>query len=139
MQSQRQRTGIARLDEALGGGLLPGTLTVVIGASGVGKSQLGVSWANAGKVAEERRGAIVDFSSRGDPQNHAEYARRLSDWEISPQPMSRLDPPIYSPAIAHLPTASPFLDMAESESFEANSTSTSGMLGKASSIIKRPS
>ncbi len=92
MQSQRQRTGIARLDEALGGGLLPGTLTVVIGASGVGKSQLGISWANAGKVGEERRGAIIDFSSRGDPQNHAEYARRVGDWEISPQSMSRVDP-----------------------------------------------
>ena len=38
----------------LGGGLLPGTLTVVAGATGVGKTQLGLRWADAGSG---RRGA----------------------------------------------------------------------------------
>ena len=39
----RVSTGIPRLDQALGGGLLPGTLTVVVGATGIGKTQLGVT------------------------------------------------------------------------------------------------
>ena len=34
----RQSTGIPALDELLGGGLLPGTLTVVVGATGMGKT-----------------------------------------------------------------------------------------------------
>ena len=44
----RQSTGIASLDDLLGGGLLPGTLTVVMGATGIGKTQLGLGYANAG-------------------------------------------------------------------------------------------
>ena len=36
----RQSTGVADLDRRLGGGLVPGTLTVVVGATGIGKTQL---------------------------------------------------------------------------------------------------
>jgi len=40
--AKRQSTGVAGLDEMLGGGLLPGTLTVVVGSTGIGKTQLGL-------------------------------------------------------------------------------------------------
>ena len=40
--SDRLQTGIPELDERLGGGLLRGTLTVVMGATGIGKTQLGL-------------------------------------------------------------------------------------------------
>ncbi len=78
----RQQTGIARLDQMLGGGLLPGTLTVVLGATGIGKSQLGLSFAARGAKEEGERGIIFDLTARGDSQNHREYARRLCGWDL---------------------------------------------------------
>ena len=79
----RQTTGIPDLDALLGGGLLPGTLTVVLGASGIGKTQLGVCFANQGLHQEGERGIIFDLTSRGDSQNHSDYAKRITDWELS--------------------------------------------------------
>lgn len=78
----RLSTGVPGLDEFLGGGLLPGTLTVVVGATGIGKTQLGLQFAQAGLSQEGRRGLLFDMSSRGDSQNHAEYARRMFDWRL---------------------------------------------------------
>jgi KaiC/GvpD/RAD55 family RecA-like ATPase len=75
--SPRLSTGVAGLDELLGGGLLPGTLTVVVGSTGIGKTQLGLQFAQAGLGQEGRPGILFDMSSRGDSQNHAEYARRM--------------------------------------------------------------
>lgn len=86
MSSPRQKFGIERLDSALGGGLLPGNLTVVAGATGVGKTQLGLRWAHLGKAAEGRRGILCDLTSRGDSQNHAAYAKSHFDWDLRPQP-----------------------------------------------------
>ncbi len=68
----------------LGGGLLPGTLTVVVGSTGIGKTQLGLQFANAGQAAEGRRGVVFDVAARGDSQNHAEYAKRMFDWALEP-------------------------------------------------------
>lgn len=82
----RQSTGIPRLDEHLGGGLLAGTLTVVVGATGIGKTQFGLSYAAAGLEAESHRGAIFDMSYRGDAQFHAEYAERMFDWQLAGDP-----------------------------------------------------
>jgi KaiC/GvpD/RAD55 family RecA-like ATPase len=62
--------------------LLPGTLTVVLGATGIGKTQLGVQFAHHGGVQEGERGIFFDLTSRGDSQNHREYARRLFDWNF---------------------------------------------------------
>ena len=73
----RLSTGIDQLDLLLGGGLLPGTLTVVVGSTGIGKTQLGLQFAQAGAVQEERPGILFDMSSRGDSQHHAEYATRM--------------------------------------------------------------
>lgn len=79
----RLSTGIERLDDLLGGGLLPGTLTVVSGATGIGKTQLGLRFAHAGQRHEGRCGVVFDMSSRGDAQGHAAYARRLFDWALT--------------------------------------------------------
>ena len=79
----RQSTGNSALDELLGGGLIPGPLTVVMGATGIGKTQLGLCYANEGKQQEGERGILFDLTSRGDSQNHAEYAKRLCNWNLT--------------------------------------------------------
>jgi KaiC/GvpD/RAD55 family RecA-like ATPase len=86
MTTHRQGFEIEELDRHLGGGLLPGTLTVLAGATGAGKTQLGLRWAYAGLSAEGHRGVICDLTSRGDAQNHAGYARSHFGWELSPYP-----------------------------------------------------
>jgi hypothetical protein len=83
MTERRQRFGIAELDDLLGGGLLPGTLTVVAGATGAGKTQLGLRWGAQGAESEGRRGIICDLTSRGDSQNHAAYAREQLGWALT--------------------------------------------------------
>ena len=69
----RQKFGYEPLDSLLGGGLLPGTLTVIAGATGAGKTQLGLSWAHQGLKADGHLGSVMDLTSRGDSQNHAGY------------------------------------------------------------------
>lgn len=81
--SHRLSTGIDSLDALLGGGLLPGTLTVVAGATGIGKTQLGTQFAHAGTKQEGQSGIVFDMASRGDSQNHAGYASRLFDWKLT--------------------------------------------------------
>ncbi|MCX7425464.1 MAG: recombinase RecA [Planctomycetia bacterium] len=78
----RLTTGVEGLDELLGGGLLPGTLAVVVGSTGIGKTQFGLQFAHAGRRQEGRPGILFDMSSRGDAQNHAAYARRMFDWRL---------------------------------------------------------
>jgi hypothetical protein len=78
----RVPTGVPRLDEMLGGGLLPGTLTVVYGATGIGKTHLGLTFADHGRVTDGARGLVFDMNGRGDSQQHAEYAERLFDWRL---------------------------------------------------------
>ena len=80
----RLSTGIEGLDDLLGGGLLPGTLTAVVGSTGIGKTQFGLQFANAGLTQEGRRGIVFDLSARGDSQNHADYARRMFGWQLPP-------------------------------------------------------
>ena len=75
-------TGLTKLDAMLGGGLLPGTLTVVYGATGIGKTHLGLTFADHGRAAEGARGVVLDLNGRGDSQQHDEYARRLFDWDL---------------------------------------------------------
>ncbi len=83
----RQSFGIERLDELLGGGLLPGTLTVIAGATGAGKTQLGLRWAEQGVEAEGKPGIVCDLTSRGDAQNHNGYALGQFGWELAPYPI----------------------------------------------------
>lgn len=83
-EAARLSTGVAGLDELLGGGLVPGTLTLLVGATGIGKTQLGLQFANAGLAQEGRRGIVFDMTYRGDSQSHAEYAGRMFDWRLEP-------------------------------------------------------
>jgi RecA/RadA recombinase len=80
--SERMSTGLERLDQMLGGGLLPGTLTVVYGATGIGKTHLGVGFAHHGRGADGAPGVLFDMNARGDSQQHHEYAARLYDWPL---------------------------------------------------------
>jgi hypothetical protein len=82
IDGRRRRFGLGALDLHLGGGLKAGTLTVIAGATGAGKTQLGLRWAVAGRDQEGQPGAIVDVTSRGDSQNHEAYAGEQLAWEI---------------------------------------------------------
>jgi RecA/RadA recombinase len=83
MSDSRLSTGIAALDDLLGGGLLPGTLTVIAGATGIGKTQLGIQFAHAGRSQEGCPGILFDMAARGDSQNHSGYAERLFAWPLT--------------------------------------------------------
>ena len=78
----RVSTGNAKLDEMLGGGLLPGTLTVVYGATGIGKTHLGLAFADLGREVDGARGIVFDMNARGDSQQHHAYAERLFGWSL---------------------------------------------------------
>jgi len=84
----RISTGIPKLDGLLGGGLLPGTLTVVAGATGIGKTQLGLQYTWAGKQQEGEPGILFDMTTRGDSQSHGDYAQRLFNWQLTRQSAS---------------------------------------------------
>jgi RecA/RadA recombinase len=86
---QRQSTGIADLDEKMGGGLLPGTMTVLIGSTGIGKTQFGIQYAHAGLKQEGKRGILFDMAARVDPQGHKEYAERLFHWTLTEEEPER--------------------------------------------------
>jgi KaiC/GvpD/RAD55 family RecA-like ATPase len=81
--ASRLSTGVPGLDDMLGGGLVPGTLTVVVGSTGIGKTQFGLQFAHAGNGQEGRVGIIFDMSARGDSQNHAQYALRMFNWQLA--------------------------------------------------------
>ncbi len=85
----RLSTGVDGLDDLLGGGLIPGTLTVVVGATGIGKTQLGLQFADAGRRPEGRPGVVFDMSARIDSQSHAQYAPRMFGWTITEHPRDR--------------------------------------------------
>ena len=80
--AERQSTGVPGLDDRLGGGLIPGTMTVLVGSSGIGKTQLGLQYAHAGLRQEGYRGVLFDMAARVDPQGHKEYAERLFGWTL---------------------------------------------------------
>ena len=56
---------------------------MVVGASGIGKTQLGLQFARAGLAAGEPSGIVFDMNARIDPQSHADYARRMFGWQLS--------------------------------------------------------
>ena len=82
VDAERLSCGIPELDKHLGGGLIPGTLAVVMGSTGIGKTQLGLSFAHQGKVEDPCPGIIFDMTSRGDNQNHSDYAASRYNWKL---------------------------------------------------------
>src|SRR5439155_4622288 len=82
--TERVSTGLPKLDAMLCGGLLPGTLTVAYGATGIGKTHLGLTFADHGRIADGARGIVLDLNGRGDSQQHDEYAARLFGWSLTP-------------------------------------------------------
>lgn len=91
-RANRLSTGVAGLDELLGGGLIPGTLAVVVGASGIGKTQFGLQFAHAGRGQEGRPGVVFDLSARIDPQCHLSYAARMFGWKMTEHTRERFSP-----------------------------------------------
>jgi KaiC/GvpD/RAD55 family RecA-like ATPase len=91
--TDRRAFGLEVLDAHLGGGLRPGTITVIAGATGAGKTQLGLAWAERGTVDDPAPGVVIDLTSRGDSQNHeayhtAHHGRALGEFDLG----NRLDP-----------------------------------------------
>ncbi len=78
----RVSTGNEGLDAMLGGGLLPGTLTVIYGATGSGKTHLGLRFCDHGAQVDGARGIVFDMNARGDSQQHHAYAARLHGWDL---------------------------------------------------------
>jgi KaiC/GvpD/RAD55 family RecA-like ATPase len=100
----RLTTGVPGLDDLLGGGLIPGTLTVVVGATGIGKTQIGLQFAQAGLEENNRRGIVFDMTSRGDPQSHGDYAQRMFDWRmtsVNPEQGPQLDAEFFDKTRSH--------------------------------------
>ena len=58
---KRVKTGIVGLDEMLSGGLFEGSITLVRGAPGVGKTTLGMQFLYSGIIDENERGLLVSF------------------------------------------------------------------------------
>jgi len=65
-------SGLPNLDQMLGGGFLPGTLAVVYGATGIGKTQFGLTMAHQGRVADGALGLVLDMNGRGVSQQHGD-------------------------------------------------------------------
>lgn len=63
MESQRVPTGIAGLDEMLHGGFLPQTANLVEGATGTGKTTLGMQFIQHGIAARGEPGIILTFEA----------------------------------------------------------------------------
>ncbi len=59
----------------------------MMGATGIGKTQLALQFADAGREQDGQRGCLFDMTTRGDDQNHAEYAQRLADWSLRERPV----------------------------------------------------
>ncbi len=58
---KRVKTGIVGLDEMLSGGLLEGSITLVRGAPGTGKTTLGMQFLYSGITDEDERGLLISF------------------------------------------------------------------------------
>lgn len=83
MAIKRIKTGIAGLDEMLGGGFLPQTANLVEGAPGTGKTTLGMQFIYNGIVQANEPALIITFEQFPEQyyQNAAEFGWDLSKLE----------------------------------------------------------
>ncbi len=66
-----------------------------MGATGIGKTQLSLSYCDAGQDQEGQRGIIYDLTTRGDSQNQPDYAERIHGWSIRVRELvDRIDPEV---------------------------------------------
>ncbi len=72
-------TGIKKLDEILGGGLLPSSNVIIIGATGAGKTVLSTAIAAKSGNTIKHQGIIFDYEN---PRIIMEYARKMYNWPI---------------------------------------------------------
>ncbi len=61
MTEKRVRTGVPGLDEMLHGGFLPGSVVLVRGAPGTGKTSLGLQFLIHGATKENETGLLISF------------------------------------------------------------------------------
>jgi DNA repair protein RadA/Sms len=80
-REQRLRTGVGELDRVLGGGLVPGSLVLLGGAPGIGKSTL-LLQACAGLVAQQR--TVIYASGEESVAQVAQRAARLRGGVFEP-------------------------------------------------------
>ena len=78
----RVRTGVSGLDELLGGGLIEGSANLMVGATGTGKTTLGMQFLYNGVVQYDEPGLLVTFeefpySLMRDAQSHG--------WDLAAQ------------------------------------------------------
>ena len=73
-QEERYQTGIAELDRVLGGGVVPGSLTLLAGEPGVGKSTLLLQMA---KEFSEKWGKVLYISGEESLQQIKMRAKRI--------------------------------------------------------------
>jgi hypothetical protein len=77
------------MNAILGGGVLPGTMVLIRGARGAGKTKLALGFAARGHDEEGRRGLVLDLSLKGDEQRHRPYAKVQSGWSLGPWDLDR--------------------------------------------------
>ncbi len=66
-----------------------------MGATGIGKTQLGISYCHSGIRQEGQSGIIFDLTTRGDSQNQPEYADRMFGWKFRHRTVSgHFDPAV---------------------------------------------
>ncbi|HET9120771.1 MAG TPA: ATPase domain-containing protein, partial [Solirubrobacterales bacterium] len=79
-RSERLATGIAELDRVLGGGLVPGSLVLLGGAPGIGKSTLaGMALANVAAAGQK----VIYFSGEESAAQVRRRAERLGEAALS--------------------------------------------------------
>lgn len=89
MKSEKLEFPDKGINNALGGGFLPGTMVLIRGARGSGKTKFGLTFAAQGLAQEGARGIVLDLSVSGDEQRHAAYALEQSRWKIKPWNLDR--------------------------------------------------
>lgn len=110
MTGERVRIGIEGLDEMIGGGLIKGSITAVIGTYGTGKTQFGLNFVWEGL----NNGEKAIYISLEEPPERLYAYMAAKNWDFTPFKNSqliilRLDPTDFNMAINHVKKELPAL------------------------------